>query len=289
MPPPPPPLVSPITTDVDLDDDADHDEDDDWAASSVTDVSEGFETAGMSVCGQASKFQLICKETAIQQPFFVLLKKGRPSAIRFMEGPQVPFGLAAFVEKQYYEHDEKGLLVPKPGHKDLALFSEYVKELGTGINMVRYVYRAHFSYRQTGPWFDWVWAVACNKRFPVRVYCFIRYTDITTGKAKAYAIVQGGDPLKNKIPKVNKTSALTMDFEIAGKRGKRSLGKEPCTYPKYRIIPCTDLQETCCVFPELKKKQDPLLVDPSACEKFLLVADFKDWPKKFLKFKMGLS
>jgi hypothetical protein len=283
--PPPPPVVPSQITDVDSDDG----DEDSEASNAMDDESEGFETAGMSVSPQASKFGLICNETTTLLPIFALLKKGRPSGDRFVEGPEAPFGLAEFVHKRFYCRDQMGLQTPLPKYGDLTLLSEYVKELGTGKNRVRYVYRAHFSYRQTGPWFDWVWAVACNNRYPVRVFCFIRHTDTDTGKDKAYAIVQGGDPQKDKIPKVNKTSAITRDFEIAGKRSKRSLDQEPRTYPRYRVIPCADLQETCCVIPNIKTDQDPLQADPTTYQKFLLVAEFEQWQRMFIKFKMTVA
>jgi hypothetical protein len=286
MPPPPPIVPLPLIYAADDDDTSDEDDDDSQSSDESDDFEsvEGFESVDMYVSSQASKFRLTCNESEKQPPFFILLKQERPSKIRFKEGKEVPFGLAAFVKAQLYCSDDNGVLVPLPQYKNLTLLSEYVKVLGT----VRYVYRAHFSYRQTGPWFDWVWAVAQNKRYPVRVYCFLRYTDTTTGKAKAYAIVQGGDPRKNKIPKVNKTSAITRDFEIKGKRSKRALNQVPKTYPHYRIIPCTDLQETCCVIPNIKEKKDPLLADPSACEDFLLVAEYEQWQSMFIKFKMNL-
>jgi hypothetical protein len=297
--PPPPPMVASTPSDVvseDTDDDDDHDhdhEDSDDDTSSAMDESEGYETVDMSASPQTSKFGITCNESTTtpttRQPFFVLLKKERPTGVWFKEGPEVPFGLADYVHKKFYFRVENGLQKPLPKYRDLTLLSEYVKEIGTGKNKVRYVYRAHFSYRSTGPWFDWVWAVACSKRYPVRVYCFIRYTDEDTGKTKAYAIVQGGDPQNNITPKVNKTSALTRDFEITGRRSKRSLDQEPCTYPRYRVIPCADLQETCCVIPNLKVGEDPLRADPSAYQKFLLVAEFEQWQSMFIKFKMNVG
>jgi ribosomal protein S18 len=284
--PPTPSVPPPIV--IDSEDNNDDDDDDDSVVSNESD--DGFETEDMFVSDQASKFCLISNEKIEKQPFFVLLQQGRLSKIQFKEGTEVPFGLAAFVQEKLYEgSDPKGRLLPKAKYKDLTLLSEYVKELGTVSNRVCYLYRAHFSYRSTGPWFDWVWAVAQNKRYPVRVYCFFRYTDVITRKAKAYAIVQGGDPQKDLIPKNNKTSALTKDFEIKGRKGKRSRGQgsKTCTYPRYRIIPCADLQETCCVIPNLKDNHDPLLADPSAYEQFLLVADYEEWQGMFIKFKMS--
>jgi hypothetical protein len=282
-----PPILPPNDSGDINDDDGDDDDD-----SEASIASNGLETDDMVVSGQASKFCLILNEKVDKNPVFALRKHGRLSGIRFTEDTEVPFGLAAFVQDYLYEgSDANGVLLPKPKFKDLLLVSEYIKEIGTGKKKVVYLYRAHFSFRHAGPWFDWIWAEASNnKRYPVRVYLFFRYTDDTTGKAKAYAIVQGGDPQRDKIPKRNSTSAITSDFEIKGKIRKRPRGsQESRFYPHYRIIPCADLQETCLVIPDLKEARDPLLVDPSASQKFLLVADHDDWQRMFIKFKMNTS
>jgi hypothetical protein len=184
--------------------------------------------------------------------------------------------LAAFLQKEFYRREGSDLI---PDYEDLTLLSEYTRDMGVGNGKEQHLYRAHFLYRGA-EWFDWVWALGSDKKryYPVRVYTFVRYKDPITGRMKAFAVVQGGDSTRDSIPSVDRTSAITKSFRIVCRKGKRVRGGElQNDSPRYRLVPCSALGETCLVVPNLKTNRDTLVTDPSQYEEFLLVTEYCEW------------
>jgi hypothetical protein len=104
-----------------------------------------------------------------------------------------------------------------------------------------------------------------------------------------FAVVQGGDYCHDTVPATNSTSAITKDFRIKGRRGKKSRNGVAATpnHPRYRLVPCSARRETCLVVPNLRKGQDTLLADLSQYEEFLLVSDYSKWQTMFYNLQVA--
>jgi hypothetical protein len=98
----------------------------------------------MSVSKQSAELRLLYTHEGLAS--LVLLKKGKVH-YRITELVEVPFGLAALLEKSFYGRED-GLLVPR--YADLTLLSEYTRDLELGKAKERHLYRAHFLYRSSG-------------------------------------------------------------------------------------------------------------------------------------------